>query len=234
VLHSEPGTPLARQHLDLCYAYEELWLPSSLLDPTIDEAEDWRRVRTGRDLAAWFRDLDAIVIDPTQSAHFIDAHDTIWWRLPGDLWRREQFGIAATQALLAVFGLRPGSLLTFVGGETDLGPTLLRLHDIRHRFREIVRGVARFDLVEADHDSVYAVAYVEPTRACVVLVNLSNEPVETFVRTGLTNKGDIDRRADWWNDGTEIAVAETEPLSIHAAFEPFQARVISIASCSQR
>ena len=91
-------------------------------------------------------------------AHHIDSHDTFWWPLPGHKWRREQLGLAATRALLAVFALSGGAYMTFVGGEVGLEDAVRLVHRLRARWPALERGEADYAAVSVDEETVYAVA----------------------------------------------------------------------------
>jgi glycosidase len=232
LLHSEPSGPFVRESLDLCYCYEERWLVASLFGRDHATAHEWRRVRSGRELGAWFREFDAALPVGSVSAHFIDCHDTIWWRLPGDLWRREQVGLEATRALVAIYGLRGGGYMTVVGGEEGVEDELRLVHALR-RLPEIRDGSVDYEAVSAADDAVYTVLRRDGERCAVVAVNTSGTPLygrsTVEVRAAVGPSG-ADRAFDAWNDewlpyevgGDGIARLELE-------FAPYQARVILFA-----
>jgi glycosidase len=231
LLYTEPGSPLARESLDLNYGYEERWLISSLYDAELADANDWRRVRTGRELATWFRDFDALLPAGSVIAHFVDAHDTVWWRLPGDQWRRDQFGLPVTKALLATYALRSGAYMTFVGGEVGVEDELRAVHSLRTRLPEIRAGASDYDAVTFDHDAIYALLRHTPDRATIVAVNTSGRALHSsgLVRMPSgrrTNSGRVfDAYSNEWlslsyDDGPEGQVR------LDLSFDPYQARVL--------
>jgi glycosidase len=231
LLYTEPGSPLARESIDLNYGYEERWLISSLFDGELAEANDWRRVRTGRELATWFRDFDALLPEGSVIAHFVDAHDTVWWRLPGDQWRRDQFGLPVTKALLATYALRGGAYMTFVGGEVGVEDELRAVHSLRTRLPELRAGVSDYDAVAFDHDAIYALLRHAPDRATVVAVNTSAHALRSsgLVRMpsgrGTSSDRVFDAFSSEWvsvsnDDGSE---GQTR---LDLSFEPYQARVL--------
>jgi glycosidase len=179
LVHTEPSGPLLRESLDVAYGYEASWLVPSLFPGDDGGVHDWRRVRNARELAAWFRDFDAAQPPGSVSAFFLDCHDTMWWRLPGDWWRRDQVGLAATKALLAVYALRGGAYMTFVGGEEGIEPELRLVHALRRHLPEVRAGAADYGAVKVGDDAVYGVLRRDGERATVVAVNLSDAPVRT-------------------------------------------------------
>ncbi|MQA02101.1 MAG: DUF3459 domain-containing protein [Streptosporangiales bacterium] len=177
MLYTEPSGLLFRQTMDITYNYDEQWLIPAVLGARTGVRACG--VRDAADLAAWFRDRDAVLPEGSVIAHHIDSHDTFWWPLPGEKWRREQYGLDATRALLAVFALGGGAYMTFVGGEAGIEPDVRRVHRLRREHPEIRRGVTDYAAVEVDDRAVYAVVRRSGRRCSVVLVNLSATPVDT-------------------------------------------------------
>jgi len=181
MLYTEPSGTLFRQTMDITYNYDEHWLIHPVLRPDTSLAANPPGIRHARDLAMWFRDKEALLPAGAMTARHIDSHDTFWWPLPGFKWRREQYGLPATRALLATWALIGGVYMTFVGGETDLEPEVRRVTRLRHEVPEIRHGRADYDAVHADDDRIFAVARVLGDRVTLVLVNLSNSPVTTTI-----------------------------------------------------
>jgi glycosidase len=124
LLYTEPSGHALRRSMDLNYNYDEQWLLTSLANP--DSATNWG-VRTGKGLAEWMRDRDAVLPHGSLTAHHIDSHDTFWWPSWGKKWRREQFTMAQVRLLTVMFGALPGPMMMFSGGEVgieDLLPAL--------------------------------------------------------------------------------------------------------------
>jgi glycosidase len=226
LVYTEPSGPLLREAIDLTYSYEEFWLIPSLYPPDHDPGPDWRRVRNGRELSAWFRDFDQALPAGSYSAHALDCHDTMWWRINGDHWRREQIGLPATKAMLAVHALRPGSYMTFIGGETGIEAELTIAHALRRLLPEIARGTADYDAVSTDHDAVYSVLLRGAGRAALVVVNVTDAPVKVRAEVA-TNDGERPERVfDGWagewlagprpGDGTSTFDLELEPFQARA------------------
>ena len=236
LLYSEPGGALARESLDLCYGYEEAWLPASLYDPRMHARHDWRRVRTGQELAAWFRDFDAALPPGSASAHFIDCHDTIWWRLSGDHWRREQIGLSATKALIAIYALRGGGYLTVAGGETAAETELKRVHMLRTHLPEIRHGAVDYDSAHTDSAALYTVLRRDLHRATLVAVNTSARSVDARVHVhpaalpGQPGREVLDAWAGRWLPTPAPGSGPGNPgagsLAFDLRFQPYQASVI--------
>jgi len=155
-------------------------------------------VRNGRELAAWFRDRNAVLPTGSLIAHHVDSHDTFWWPLPGHKWRREQYGLAATRALLAIFALSGGAYMTFVGGEEGIEDEVRRVHRLRATLPEVGQGTANYDAVTIDHEAIYAVVRPAEMACTVVLVNMSDQPLETVCRLDTAQLGLGD---PWVGDG---------------------------------
>lgn len=242
VLYTEPSGLLFRQSMDITYNYDEQWLIGSLLDGDSGGQRDRTGVRTGRDLMAWFRDRNALLPPDALIAHHIDSHDTFWWPLPGMKWRREQYGLEATRALLAVFSLSGGAYMTFVGGEQGIEEWVRRVHRLRAEVPALGRGTADFTAVHADREAIYAVGRRHSGSVAVVLVNIADAPHEAIVtldrdRLGLGarayelfdawNDTALDHRGDYrWTAGDLAAL----PLR----FAAFQPRVLLLRPLAER
>jgi hypothetical protein len=180
MMYTEPSGPALRQSMDLNYNYDEQWLIPAVMTPATDR-EPWL-VSCATELAAWLAERDRTLPPGGATAHHIDSHDTFWWPLPGTKWRREQYGTAATRALLSVFALSGGAFMSFVGGETGIEDHLRRINLLRRHRPEIQHGAADFDAVEVDQRSVFAVVRRTADRPpALVLVNLSPQPVRAHI-----------------------------------------------------
>jgi glycosidase len=127
LLYTEPSGHALRRSMDLNYNYDEQWLLTSLASPSTATA--WG-VRSGKGLAEWMRDRDAVLPHGSLTAHHIDSHDTFWWPSWGKKWRREQFTMDQVRLLTVIFGSLPGPMMMFSGGEIgieDLLPQLAKL-----------------------------------------------------------------------------------------------------------
>jgi glycosidase len=237
MLYTEPSGPLARESLDLNYSYPESWLIASLFDGRLEPTHEWRRVRNGRQLADWFHDFDATLPPGSATAHFIDCHDTIWWRLPGDLWRREQIGLPATKALVAIYGLRGGGYLTCAGAELGVEDELRRMLDLRATHPEIGSGAADYASVSSANDDIYAVLRRDNERATLVAVNTAEHPVSTEInidRAAMESATGLDV-VDLWNDeqlrmpgDDDTKRVSGATVALNLSFDPYQVRVIAI------
>jgi glycosidase len=232
ILYTEPSGVLFRQAMDITYNYDEQWLIGSLMARHPDEAP--LAVRHGQDLAAWFRERNAVLPPGSLITHHIDSHDTFWWPLPGGKWRREQFGVAAARALLAVFALSGGAYMTFIGGEAGLDDDLARAHRLRASLPALRTGAADYAAVTVDHTAVYAVVRQDARQPALVLVNLAAEPVTPRVVVRLAQWAGAPapwRLDDVWNDEVlppvahELAAA-TLQLTLACGLAPFQPRVL--------
>jgi hypothetical protein len=227
ILHSEPSGALARESLDVNYGYEEMWLISSLFDPRDRGHHEWRQVRTGAELSAWFRDFDAALPEGSVSSHFVDCHDTIWWRLCGDHWRREQIGLAATKALLPIYALRGGAYMTFVGGEQGIEAELRRVHALRALLPEIRHGAVDYERVSVDADALYCVLRHAGERATIVVVNTSETTVQASCAVSGSHVPASAQVLDVWNDEwVTPGRGAGEGARFELTFAPYQARVL--------
>jgi len=234
MLYTEPSGSLFRQTMDITYNYDEHWLFHAILRP--DTALQTRPlgIRHARDLAEWFRDKEAALPEGAITARHIDSHDTFWWPLPGFKWRREQYGLPATRALLATWSLIGGAYMTFVGGEIGVEAEILRMQRLRDELAEIRVGRAGYDAISAADARIFAVAREHEGNVSLVLVNLSREEVtsEIVLDRALLANGATQVR-DVWND---IAIAHDGAFVWQAddlaafplTFAPFQPRVLTI------
>jgi hypothetical protein len=226
--------------MDITYNYDEHWLIHALLRPEFELAKNPLSIRHARDLAAWMRDKEAVLPTGALTARHIDSHDTFWWPLPGFKWRREQYGLPATRALLATWSLIGGVYMTFVGGEIELEEDIRRLTRLRADHPEIRLGSPNYDAIEAGDDRIFAVARVHEGQVALVLVNFSKAEVQTTVALDVSimqSAGTPDERVyqlyDAWN---EIALGEgsgyvwtaDQLAAIEVGFGPYRARVLMI------
>ncbi len=235
MLYTEPSGTLFRQAMDITYNYDEHWLIHAAMRPDAVDANPVG-VRHARDLAAWLRDKEALLPAGAMTARHIDSHDTFWWPLPGFKWRREQYGLPATRALLATWALIGGVYMTFVGGETGLEPEVRRINRLRHEVPEIRIGAADYDSVHADDDRIFTVARVHDGHVTLVLINYSNNPVTATIGLDRTLTGSaLDRLkvADLWQDDrfthdSGYGWSADDLDSFEVAFDPYGVRVLML------
>ncbi len=240
MLYTEPSGVLFHQVMDLTYNYDEQWLVHAVLRPAPDDHSRRTAVRNGRDLAAWFRDRNAVLPRGSLIAHHMDSHDTFWWPLPGHKWRREQYGVRAARALLAVFALSGGAYMTFVGGEEELEEDIRRMHRLRTELPEVGRGVADYDAVAVDHEAVYPVVRRLGRGCSVLLVNLSDQPLEAVCSLDaarLRLGDDTYGLYDAWNDraveaGLRYTRRGIELRDVRLTFDAFQPRLLVVRPVS--
>ncbi len=173
LLYTEPSGHALRKSMDLNYNYDEQWLLTSLGSPTT--GTQWG-VRTGKALARWMRDRDALLPHGSLTAHHIDSHDTFWWPSWGKKWRREQFSMEQIRLFTVVFGSLPGPMMMFCGGELgieDLLPVLARVK----RLDEWRDGVVSWWSDEATPDSVFGLTRVLGSAAVSLAANMGSSPV---------------------------------------------------------
>jgi len=234
MLYTEPSGTLFRQTMDITYNYDEHWLIHAVLRPTSALAKNPLGIRHARDLAAWFRDKNAALPAGAITARHIDSHDTFWWPLPGFKWKREQYGLPATRALLATWSLVGGVYMTFVGGEDGVEDEVRRVNRLRHEVPEIRDGGADFDAVSASDDRVFAVARVLDGATTLVLVNLSNVAYASQVEfdTSVLGAG-LFEVADLWGErslanGDGYVWEPAKLAAFRLDFAPCQVYVLSI------
>jgi glycosidase len=181
VMYTEPSGILFRQSMDITYNYDEHWLFQSVLRPDFSLERNPLGVRDAADLAAWFRNKAAALPAGAITARHIDSHDSFWWPLPGFKWRREQYGIEATRAILAIWSLSGGVYMTFIGGETEIEDDIRKVHRLRREFPEFGRGEVNFDAVRAEDRGIYAISRFHEGSVSLLLVNLSRSTIETSI-----------------------------------------------------
>ncbi len=242
MLYTEPSGTLFRQTMDITYNYDEHWLIHAVLRPEAAHLEHPLGIRHARDLAAWMRDKESVLPAGAMTARHIDSHDTFWWPLPGFKWRRDQYGLPATRALLATWSLIGGVYMTYVGGEIGLEGDIRRMNRIRRDLPEIRYGTANYDCLQSGNDAIFAVARLHQRQASLVLVNLSDSDVTTttaFDGSTIQAHGDGYHIYDAWNHvNVEHAAGyrwtADQLASITIAFAPYQARVLTIRPAPSR
>lgn len=178
LLYTEPSGALYRMSMDLAYNYDEQFLVPAVIHRGAGKAH-W--VRNARELGRWLEVRDATLPLGSLTAHHLDSHDTFWWPEPGQKWRREQFGLPATAALMTVFCLSGGPYMTYVGGEVGIEREVRAAAALRRQHPNFARGRSDYRSVMATHDDVYAVIRESAEGRGLLLVNLSDEPVSSSV-----------------------------------------------------
>jgi glycosidase len=242
MLYTEPAGTLFRETMDITYNYDEHWLIHAVLRPEQALRDNPLGLRHARDLAMWFRDKEAALPHGAMTARHIDSHDTFWWPLPSFKWKREQYGLPATRALLAIWSLIGGVYMTFVGGETELEDDIRRMNRLRSLVPEIRVGKADYDRIRAQDDRIFAVAREHRGQVSLLLVNLSNGAVATAVSldASIAQPAKIIYQVhDAWNDVTLDHASGygwtiSDLASFELSFAPYQARVLTIRPACTR
>ena len=247
LLYTEPSGVLFRQTMDIVYNYDEHPLIPAVIRPADvpDASRQGMRssrdpgdqgIRTARDLAEWFRNKLATLPRGSITARHIDSHDSFWWPLPGFKWRREQYGVPATRALVATWALSGGAYMMFIGGEVAIEEDIRRVNRIKRTIPEIRLGVADYGGISVDSDQVYAVSRVHEGQQSVVLVNLSPTAVQATVTIDTPPGPDSATGYllhDVWNDTSLPALdgyawRRDDLGAVALAFEPYGIRVLTI------
>jgi hypothetical protein len=173
LLYTEPSGHALRRSMDLNYNYDEQWLLTSLANPVT--AKPWG-VSTGKGMATWMRDRDAVLPRGSLTAHHIDSHDTFWWPSWGKKWRREQFSIEQVRVLTVMFGGLPGPMMMFSGGEVGIEDVLPQLAALKRS--DVWRQGAVSWWCDGDTpDSVFGVTRTLGARAISLVANVGSKPV---------------------------------------------------------
>jgi glycosidase len=237
VMYTEPSGILFRQSMDITYNYDEHWLFQSVLRPDFSLERNPLGVRDAADLAAWFRNKAAALPAGAITARHIDSHDSFWWPLPGFKWRREQYGIEATRAILAIWSLSGGVYMTFIGGETDLEDDIRKVHRLRREYPEFRSGEVNFDAVRVGDRGIYAISRFHEGSASLLLVNLTRSTIETSIEVdtevlGIAAGSDYTVTDSWTGDVVATNGSYSwsgEALgSFTQVFAPWQVRVLTI------
>ncbi|GLV53481.1 hypothetical protein KDH_03340 [Dictyobacter sp. S3.2.2.5] len=230
LLYTEPSGALFRQALDVTYNYDEHWLINAVLRSVPGQPDQHTKTRNGRELAAWFRDRNAVLPPGSLITHHIDSHDTFWWPGAGKKWRREQFGIEATRALLAIFSLSGGAYMTFVGGEEQLEDEIRLVHHLRNDLPEIREGSVHYTAVSVEHEAIYAVARHQGEYNSLLLVNVSNQPIQTSAQIDTHQLG-LEHGSYSYHDAWQSTPESQSIQDLHnlpLTFEPYQVHLLVI------
>ena len=164
--------------MDIAYNYDEQWLLHLVMERGLGKAH-W--IRNARELGAWFAQRDAWLPMGSLTAHHLDSHDSFRWPEPGQKWRRKQYGVPATAALMAVFALSGGPYMTYVGGEEGIQDEVRAVSSLRAAHFVIARGWSDYAGVRAGDDDICAVLREDDQAQVLVLVNLRDRTVVTDV-----------------------------------------------------
>jgi glycosidase len=187
LLYTEPSGHALRRSMDLNYNYDEQWLLTSLANPTT--ATPWG-VRSGKGMAAWMRDRDALLPRGSLTAHHIDSHDTFWWPSWGKKWRREQFTIEQVRLLTVMFGGLPGPMMMFSGGEIGIEDVLPALATLK-RGNVWQHGKVSWWCHDDTPESVFGITRTLGTTAVSLVANVGSESV-SFAPTGGVHTAEVE------------------------------------------
>ena len=182
LMYTEPSGHLLRKSMDLNYNYDEQWLVTSLASPKVRPRHG---IRSGKELAIWMRDRDALLPRGAMTAHHIDSHDTFWWPSWGIKWRREQFGLPMTQLLTCIFGALPGPFMMFVGGEVGIEHLLPKVAELKAS-EPYRNGTTLWWDSDSTPDAIFGVTYQHKSGSKTVLVNTSDQRVDVPFAHGIT------------------------------------------------
>lgn len=174
LFYTEPSGLALRKSMDLNYNYDEQWLVTSIATPST--RNPWG-VSSGKQLANWFADRDALLPNGSLTAHHIDSHDTFWWPSWGNKWRRQQFGLQLTRMLYVVFGSLPGPFMLFVGGEEGILDLIPKIAE----FKMAISGNEvehMWWLAPETAEALFGLTYTTAQSMVTVLVNASSDPLE--------------------------------------------------------
>jgi len=182
LLYTEPSGPLFRESMDLTYNYDKQWLIGALLgvERTSNLPPAWRpeQAITAAGLAEWFAQRQQALPADSITVHHVDSHDTFWWADPGTKWRREQYGDAATSAMIAALGLIEGGYMSYAGGERGQQQVLRKILHMRHALPEVAQGRCDYRAVHADQPMVFTPLRSLGNLHTVVAVNLADAELE--------------------------------------------------------
>ena len=173
LLYTEPSGHALRRSMDLNYNYDEQWLLTSLANP--ETSKPWG-VKTGKAMAVWMRDRDAVLPRGSLTAHHIDSHDTFWWPSWGKKWRREQFSMEQVRLLTVIFGGLPGPMMMFSGGEIGIEEVLpvlaaLKLGEVWQH------GKVSWWCNDNTPESVFGITRTLGASAVSLVANVGPEPI---------------------------------------------------------
>ena len=179
LLYTEPSGIMLRESMDLNYNYDEQWLSTAVLKPDSNTAQ-WS-VSTASELARWLAERDRSLPPGALTAHHVDSHDTFWWPLWGEKWRRQQFGTAPVRALTVAYLLCGGPFMMFTGGEEGIEDVLAAANAAKRKYDVLTRGVTDYTM-SIDHDQqAFAVARRLDQQSAVIVVNLGESTTTVTV-----------------------------------------------------
>jgi glycosidase len=225
LLYTEPSGTLFRMAMDLNYNYDEQWLLRAVMTGGAGQSQ-W--VRNAREMSEWLADRDATLPRGSLTAHHIDSHDTFWWPEPGSKWRREQYGVPATAALMSVFALSGEPYMTFVGGEVDIEEQVRAVHRLRRDHPEFAIGTTDRTSLRCSDDHVYAVLRRGTSGTSMLLVNLSDQHRSITVDLAPDALDGPPHSRDLLGDMTLSWSSSNGRLSTAVELEPYQAVAVPL------
>jgi glycosidase len=181
LLYTEPSGPLFRNTMDLTYNYDEEWLSGSLVDVVSERGFAGARLYTGekisaRQAAEWLQYRRLSLPRGSQTVHHLDSHDTFWWGEKAQF-RREAFGVAASQALFAMYAFLDGGIMNYAGAEQGSEDFYHKVLHLRQNTPALRYGACDYLAVQADPDQVLALLRSHEGAHFIPVINLSPEPV---------------------------------------------------------
>lgn len=104
-------------------------------------------------------------------------------------------------ALLAVFALSSGAYMSVVRGDEELEEDIRRMHRLRTELPDLRLGAVDYAAVVVDHEAVHPVGRRLGRDYSVLLVNLSDQPLEAVCSLDAA-------RLRWVTTRTDSASAE--------------------------
>ena len=234
LFYVEAIQPIFRESADLNYSYDQLWLLEAVLDG--DRTRFGRRLAgdvTADTVGRWLDERDRVYPAGSRAVHHVDSHDTFWWPDPGKKWFRDRYGTAATEAMVATFGLLDGGYMHYVGAEVGIEETLRTVLHLRRELPELAAGTCDYRGVPADDPMVFTALRTDGDRYSAVAVNFADETVETTL-TLPAESLDAERytvydplSTEFLTDGPGGRVFDADALNtVTVRFDPYQSRLL--------
>lgn len=187
LFYTEPSGHSLRRSMDLNYNYDEQWLVTALANPL--SRTPWG-VTSGKQIAEWFHDRDALLPKGSLTAHHLDSHDTFWWPTWGNKWRREQFGLQMTRMLYVIFGSLPGPFMLFVGGETEIDDLIREISIFKQATAEDLSQHTWW-MSSKTPPELFGITYKTRNGLASILVNTSEAEIEFFPEVNISENDHV-------------------------------------------
>ncbi len=184
VFYTETAGPLLHSSHELGYNYDETWmlvstLPivsrSGLLCHFLNPAHVTTERMTARDIAQWLTQRRLAMPRETIKVRHLDNHDAYW---VSKEFRRETFGTAAAQAIVAFFAFLDGGFMDYNGADEGMEAFYGRVMRLRRTLPTLKQGTCDYLAVRPTDPMVFAPLWESEGRYLLPVIHFDNTSVQ--------------------------------------------------------